>query len=122
LKTREILLQEFSQRYTEELIAQHQSRSTETLGKYGSNNNPMNHQGNSQSNYEQASNKLIQQGYSEGIKENPMSGKEHLTQKANEFNQKGKEFSEQYSDGKYSHQRRVGIEKEYIRNQIKNKE
>ena len=122
LKTRETLLQEFSQRYTEELIAQHQSRSTETLGKYGSNNNPMNHQGNSQSNYEQASNKLIQQGYSEGIKENPMSGKEHLTQKANEFNQKGKEFSEQYSDGKYSHQRRVGIEKEYIRNQIKNKE
>lgn len=122
LKTRETLLQEFSQRYTEELIAQHQSRSTETLGKYGSNNNPMNHQGNSQSNYEQASNKLIQQGYSEGIKENPMSGKEHLTQKANEFNQKGKEFSEQYSDGKYSHQRRVGIEKEYIRNQTKNKE
>lgn len=120
LKTREALLQEFSQRYTEELIAQHQSRSSETLGKYGSNNNPMNHQGNSQSNYEQASNKLIQQGYSEGIKENPMSGKEHLTQKANEFNQKGKEFSEKYSDGKYSHQRRVATEKEHIRNQNEN--
>lgn len=120
LKTREALLQEFSQRYTEELIAQHQSRSSETLGKYGSNNNPMNHQGNSQSNYEQASNKLIQQGYSEGIKENPMSGKEHLTQKANEFNQKGQEFSEQYSDGKYSHQRRVATEKEHIRNQNEN--
>jgi traG len=123
LKTREALLQEFSQRYTEELIAQHQSRSTETLGKYGSNNNnPMNHQGNYQSNYEQASNKLIQQGYSEGIKENPMSGREHLKQKANEFNQKGQEFSEQYSDGKYSHQRRVATEKEHIRNQNKNKE
>lgn len=121
LKTREALLQEFSQRYTEELIAQHQSRSTETLGKYGSNNNnPMNHQGNYQSNYEQASNKLIQQGYSEGIKENPMSGREHLKQKANEFNQKGQEFSEQYSDGKYSHQRRVATEKEHIRNQNKN--
>ena len=120
LKTREALLQEFSQRYTEELIAQHQSRSSETLGKYGSNNNPMNHQGNSQSNYEQASNKLIQQGYSEGIKENPMSGKEHLTQKANEFNQKGQEFSEKYSDGKYSHQRRVATEKEHIRNQNEN--
>ena len=121
LKTREALLQEFSQRYTEELIAQHQSLSTETLGKYGSNNNnPMNHQGNYQSNYEQASNKLIQQGYSEGIKENPMSGREHLKQKANEFNQKGQEFSEQYSDGKYSHQRRVATEKEHIRNQNKN--
>ena len=120
LKTREALLQEFSQRYTEELIAQHQSRSTETLGKYSSNNNPMNHQGNYQSNYEQASNKLIEQGYSEGIKENPMSGKEHLTQKANEFNQKGKEFSENYSSEKSSHQRRIATEKEHIRNQNKN--
>lgn len=121
LKTREALLQEFSQRYTEELIAQHQSRSTETLGKYGSNNNnPMNHQGNYQSNYEQASNKLIQQGYSEGIKENPMSGREHLKQKANEFNQKGKEFSENYSSEKYSYQRRIATEKEHIRNQNKN--
>ncbi|WP_314723161.1 conjugal transfer protein TraG N-terminal domain-containing protein [Haemophilus pittmaniae] len=121
LKTREALLQEFSQRYTEELIAQHQSRSTETLGKYGSNNNnPMNHQGNYQSNYEQASNKLIQQGYSEGIKENPMSGREHLKQKANEFNQKGQEFSENYSSEKSSHQRRIATEKEHIRNQNKN--
>ena len=120
LKTREALLQEFSQRYTEELIAQHQSRSTETLGKYSSNNNPMNHQGNYQSNYEQASNKLIEQGYREGIKENPMSGREHLTQKANEFNQKGKEFSENYSSEKSSHQRRIATEKEHIRNQNKN--
>ena len=120
LKTREALLQEFSQRYTEELIAQHQSRSTETLGKYSSNNNPMNHQGNYQSNYEQASNKLIEQGYREGIKENPMSGREHLTQKANEFNQKGKEFSENYSSEKYSYQRRIATEKEHIRNQNKN--
>ena len=120
LKTREALLQEFSQRYTEELIAQHQSRSTETLGKYSSNNNPMNHQGNYQSNYEQASNELIEQGYREGIKENPMSGREHLTQKANEFNQKGKEFSENYSSEKSSHQRRIATEKEHIRNQNKN--
>ena len=51
-----------------------------------------------------------------------MSGREHLKQKANEFNQKGQEFSEQYSDGKYSHQRRVATEKEHIRNQNKNKE
>ena len=80
----------------------------------------MNHQGNYQSNYEQASNKLIEQGYREGIKENPMSGREHLTQKANEFNQKGKEFSENYSSEKSSHQRRIATEKEHIRNQNKN--
>lgn len=117
LKTREALLEEFSSHYTNSLIEQHQLRSSDTLGKYGTVENvSTNYQGN----YEKRSGELIERAYKEGINENPTDKKAHLVKQKESFNRKEQEASQRYDDTEYSHRSKVAKDNNHIRNNNKN--